>query len=423
MRTDEQAVEGTEVPDPHGEQFADVSPATDQTEDSSRGWALAVGILIGLVLLVGMVTAAYQLGARSADNPTVTAGGSDGEVDLGTLEELLERIRDEAVDAPSDQVLIEGAIDGMLEALGDDYALYYDAEEFAEFNRSLDGSFFGVGLLLEESPEGATVVRALPDTPAEAAGIEVGEIIVSVDGEDVREVPLTTVVDMVTGPEGTPVVLGLEGGSAGPREVELVRAEIAVPTVESQLLDDGSGLVHLLTFSERSAEQVTQEIESLIDQGAEGIILDLRGNPGGLLSEAVEVAGVFVADELIVTVREANGQTRRLTADGQALTDLPLVVLVDEGSASASEIVAAAMQDLGRAEVVGETTFGKGTVQTVRPLSEGGVKFTTAIYLTPSGDSIEGVGVKPDVTVSGEEEQVAAAQEALARTIARTSDR
>lgn len=410
-----------------GEEGAPLEPAfaafpdTPESTGRSRGWAIATATLLALVLVAGLLTAAYRLGARAAGGPG-PAVAADSEVDLGTVEELYERIRNEAVDAPSDEVLIEGAIDGMLDTLDDPYALYYDPAEFADFNRGLDGSFFGVGLLLEEGPEGATIVRALPDTPAEAAGIETGEIIVSVDGEDVAELPLETIVDMVTGPEGTQVVLGLRGGSQGEREVELTRAEIEVPTVESELLEDGAGLVRLLTFSQNSAEQVAAAIEDLLSEGAEGIILDLRGNPGGLLSEAVDVAGVFVSDELIVSVREAAGENRRLRSDGEALTDLPLVVLVDNGSASASEIVAGAMQDLDRAEVVGETTFGKGTVQTVRPLSEGGVKFTTAEYLTPSGDSIEGVGVEPDIPAEGEDAQVVAAREALRRTIASTSD-
>jgi carboxyl-terminal processing protease len=189
--------------------------------------------------------------------------------------------------------------------------------------------------------------------------------------------------------------------------------------VETELLDDGSGIVRLLTFSQNAAEQVLAGVEDLLAEGADGIILDLRGNPGGLLSEAVDVASVFVDGELITSVREPGRDDRELRAASGGLTDLPLVVLVDEFSASASEIVAAAIQDIGRAEVVGETTFGKGTVQTVRPLSEGGgVKFTTAEYLTPSGDSIEGVGVVPDVSAEDEEGQVAAAQAALRRSIA-----
>jgi carboxyl-terminal processing protease len=382
-----------------------------------------------LILLVGVITLSYEWGAATGGGsatarPSATATATTD--DIGVVSELFERIRSEAVDVPEDAVLIEGALEGMLETLEDPYALYYDAADFARFNRGLDGSFFGVGLLLEESSEGdATVVRALPDTPAERAGIEAGEIIVSVDGEDVRDLPLSGIVEIVTGEEGTPVVLGLEGGPEGAREVELIRAEIQAPTVDAELLEDGAGLIQLISFSQNAAEQLEESVEELLAEGAEGIILDLRRNPGGLLDEAVDVASVFVDGELIVSVREADRADRELSARSGGFVDVPLVILVDEFSASASEIVAGAMQDIGRAEVVGETTFGKGTVQTVRPLSAGGgVKFTTAEYLTPSGASIEGVGVVPDTVIDGDEDaQLAAAQEALRRSIAALAGR
>jgi carboxyl-terminal processing protease len=382
-----------------------------------------------LILLVGVITLSYEWGAATGGgsaNARPTASATATTDDIAVVSELFERIRSEAVDVPEDAVLIEGALEGMLETLEDPYALYYDAADFARFNRGLDGSFFGVGLLLEESSEGdATVVRALPDTPAERAGIEAGEIIVSVDGEDVRDLPLSGIVEIVTGEEGTPVVLGLEGGPEGAREVELIRAEIQAPTVDAELLEDGAGLIQLISFSQNAAEQLEESVEELLAEGAEGIILDLRRNPGGLLDEAVDVASVFVDGELIVSVREADRADRELSARSGGFVDVPLVILVDEFSASASEIVAGAMQDIGRAEVVGETTFGKGTVQTVRPLSAGGgVKFTTAEYLTPSGASIEGVGVVPDTVIDGDEDaQLAAAQEALRRSIAALAGR
>jgi carboxyl-terminal processing protease len=378
-----------------------------------------------LVLFCSSLVVAYSLGAASdSPPPTALAPATTRATAPAIVGELLERIRTEAVDAPPEEVLVEAALEGMLETLDDPYALYYDATEFARFNQNLDGSFSGVGLLLEELPDGPTVVRALPDTPAQRAGIETGERIVSVDGEDVRDLPLAAIVDLVTGEEGTDVTLGLEGGPQGPREVELTRETIEAPTVESELLDDGAGIAHLITFSQNAAEELRDTIDGLLASGAEGIILDLRGNPGGLLNEAVDVASIFVDGELVVSVRESSGNERELRAGGDGLTDVPLVVLVDGGSASASEIVAGALQDLDRAEVVGETTFGKGTVQTVRPLSDGGgVKFTTAEYLTPSGDSIEGVGVVPDTVAADADEQVAAAQEALRRSLAQGTGR
>lgn len=377
------------------------------------------------VLVLGLVTASYLLGANTAGDivvePTTTSTADSPPPDLATVGELYERITSGAVDAPDDEVLVRGAIEGMLETLDDPYALYYDAEAFAAFNQTLDGRFSGVGLLLEEDPEeGHTVVRTIPETPAAAAGIEPGERIVSVDGRDVTDLPLSGVVELVIGDAGTDVVLGIEGDD-GVREVRLTRAEFEFPTVTKELLDDDAGLISLASFTEDAAEQVQSGVDDLLADGAKGIILDLRRNPGGLLNEAVDVTGVFVEDEVVVTVRESDGEERPLAADASApYADVPLVVLVDQFSASASEIVAAAMQDTGRAELVGTTTFGKGTVQTVRRLSDGsGVKFTTAEYLTPSGVSIEGTGVVPDTEVQDAEEQLAAAQEVLQRAIAR----
>jgi carboxyl-terminal processing protease len=307
----------------------------------------------------------------------------------------------------------------MLGTLADPYATYYDADAFASFSSELEGRFSGVGLRLEESPEGLQVVTVFEGTPAGSAGIEVGERIVSVDGRDVRGLPIETVVKLVQGLEGSHVTLGLEAGSAGPRSLTLTRARIDVPNIEARLLPDGVGYVQLVQFSDDAAERVREVVRRLLAEGATGVVFDLRRNPGGYLDEAVDVTGVFVEDGPIVSVEERGRPKQTLSAVGTAATDLPLVVLVDQGSASASEIVAGAIQDLDRGTVVGEKTFGKGTVQTVRRLADGsGVKFTTARYFTPSGDSIEGVGVVPDEQVSGDDAQLEAARRALAAMVA-----
>jgi carboxyl-terminal processing protease len=363
------------------------------------------------VLLASSVTAAYREGVSSAraDLPPAFAA----------LGEVYDEVTSDAVEVPPDDVLAAGAIEGLLAALGDPYAAYYDAAEFAAFNDTLDGEFSGVGLVLEEAPEGLTVVQVIEGAPAAQAGVEVGERLVAVDGRDVRDLPTDAIIDLVKGEEGTEVTLGLEGGAAGPRTVTLTRARITVPNLEARRLDDGGGYVRLLQFSEDAGSEVRAAVERLVAEGARGVVLDLRGNPGGLLREAVDVASVFVEDGTIVSVREREGRVRAHPAEGDAL-DVPLVVLVDQGSASASEIVAGAVQDLERGEIVGETTFGKGTVQTVEPIVGGaGVKFTTAQYLTPSGDSIEGVGVVPDRVAAGDADaQLAAAQEALRMLLA-----
>lgn len=369
----------------------------------------AVGALL---LFAATATFSYQLGARSGvpaaepAPPTVEA--------LEPIEELFQDLSSSAVEAPDDAALVEGGIEGMLDTLNDDYARYYDASDFAAFNAQLDGSFSGVGLLLEETPEGPVVVSVLEDTPAEEAGIEEGERIIGVDGEDLRDASIEEVVSRVKGEAGTEVRLELAGGPDGIREVTVTREDIDLPTLEQRVLDDGVGYIRLLQFTNQAGEDVRNAVEDLIAEDVPGLVLDLRGNPGGLLEEAVDVTGIFIEEGPVVSVQERVGERKTLDATGDAYEDLPLVVLVDGGSASASEIVAGAVQDRDRGTIVGERTFGKGTVQTIRTLSDGsGVKFTTARYFTPSGDSIEGVGVAPDRRVAEDDEQLAAAQQAL----------
>jgi carboxyl-terminal processing protease len=381
--------------------------------------AVATAVACVAVLVTAVALVAYQAG--QAGVPVVPGTGSTATAsdDLEVLTELYRQLSEDAVDPPESEELLRGAIDGMLETLDDPYAVYFDADAFRQFNQQLDGRFSGVGLMLEDTPDGPVVVSVLPNTPAEAAGIETGERIVSVDGRDVTDLPLQAIVNLVTGEPGTTVTVGFADGSEGDREIELTRAEIDLPLVDAELLDDGVGHVQLLGFSQGAAERAREAVEDLVAQGAEGVVLDLRRNPGGLLNQAVDVTSLFLDDELVVSVREAGGEERNLHADGGEYEDLPLVVLVDQGTASASEIVAGALQDAGRAEIVGTPTFGKGTVQTVRDLDDGsGVKFTTAEYFTPSGDSIEGTGVRPDREIDEDEDALVAATDLLRELIA-----
>ena len=354
--------------------------------------------LVGVLVLAALVGAG--LFALVSSDRAVGAGGGDTAKDLAPLVELYESLNEQAVDAPNSEALIRGAIDGMLEEVDDPYARYFPAGDFDEFSASLDGTFSGVGLLLEETPQGPVIVSVLEGTPAEKAGIEAGERIVSVDGENVRDEPLENIVAKVKGDPGTSVVLGLDGGDEGARELRVTRAEFEVSTLTNEMLDGDVGYIDLQQFIDGASEQVREATTTLLDEGASGIVLDLRNNPGGLLNEAVGVASVFIEDGEIVSVEERGGRSESFDAVGDAFEDVPLVVLVDEASASASEIVAGAVQDAERGRVVGQPTFGKGTVQTIAQLSDGsGAKFTTARYYTPSGDSIEGVGVVPEVEV------------------------
>ena len=365
-----------------------------------------VAALLGFVLLAGVVTASYRLGAAE--------GGLPSEFDV--LGEIYAQVHAEAVRQPDDARLAEGAARGLLAGLGDPYASYFDADAYGRFSELLEGSFTGVGLLLEEAPGGLLqVVKVIEGGPAEAAQVEVGERIVSVDGQSVANLPADEVVARVRGPEGSVVRVGFEGGSKGPRELQLTRARLELPVIEHELLDDGTGLITLQEFADDTGARVRAAVQDLVGRGAKGIVLDLRGNPGGLLDEAVSVASVFIEDGPIVSVKERDLPLRVSHAEGKAYAGVPLVVLVDKGSASASEIVAEAVRSRGRGRVVGTTTFGKGTVQVVRPLEDGGgVKFTIAEYRGPEGEVIEGKGVQPHVVVEGgAEEQLAAARREL----------
>jgi carboxyl-terminal processing protease len=375
-------------------------------------------VLCGVVLLAAVATASYELGATQG---TAELGGSRGNAgELDFLEEIVDTVGDDAVRAPDEDELVDGAVRGLLEALDDPYARYYDETAFDDLNTILDGGFSGIGVVLEETPAGLVVVSVFEETPAARAGVEQGERIVSVDGTPVEDRPIDVVVEQIKGEEGTDVTLGFEGGSAGPREVTLTRERIELPNVESEMLSDGAGYIKVLQFTSGVGEKVRREVNDLVGKGAEGVVLDLRNNPGGLLNEAVNVASVFIEKGTIVEVKEREQPRRTYRAKGDAIEGLALVVLVNKGSASASEIVAGAVQDAERGLLIGQPTFGKGTVQTIHRLDAGGgVKYTTAEYFTPSGDSIEGVGVKPDRRVAGADDQLAAAVDELAGAIAR----
>ena len=374
--------------------------------------ARITAVLCGLVLLASVGAVGYQYGVEAgpqAAQPTATSGES-----LEFLEQIIDELQQDAVRAPKDEALIDGAVKGLLGALDDPYARYYDEEAFTELNTMLDGGFSGIGVVLEEKPRGLIVVTVFPNTPASEVGMEEGERIISVDGKPVGARPIDSVVEMIKGDEGTDVTLGLVGGSKGRREVTMTRKRIELPNVEANMLADGGGYVRMRQFTTDIGQTIRTEVAKLLDQGAEGIVLDLRGNPGGLLNEAVNVASVFLEDGEVVSVKERGEEPRTYQAKGDAFESVPLVVLVNKGSASASEIVAGAFQDAGRATLVGQQTFGKGTVQTIHRLEAGGgVKYTTAEYFTPSGDSIEDVGVSPDERVAGTDKQLDVAREEL----------
>ncbi len=360
--------------------------------------SLIIAMTAGVAAL-GIFSVGFSLGQRSSTTRAITAEAVEGS-DL--IQEAYDRILLEAVEAPDETILARGAVKGMIEALQkteDPYAFFYSPRGYRSFQELTTGRFSGIGVWLKLKKKELQIVSVLPDTPAVEAGLERGDVITAIDGQVVSEISTDDAVALIKGPAGSTVKLDIERAGE-PVNFEIERAEIDLPNLQARLTPDGLGYVRLFGFARNAGKQVRQEVRKLTDRGAEGIILDLRDNGGGLFSEAIEVASVFIEDGEVVTYRAANEEDVVYDATGDAYEELPLVVLVNEGTASASEIVAGALQDRDRAVLIGITTYGKGSVQEVVPLSDSSaVKFTTAAYLTPSGRNISGEGIAPDFRV------------------------
>jgi carboxyl-terminal processing protease len=369
------------------------------------------------VALAAVLTAVvgFFAGYTVADSPE--GGGREASTDdrLDVIREAYKKIQSSAVRPPQDRDLARGAIRGMVDVLNesdDPYALFYTPRNYRSFQELTSGRFSGIGVWLKNRAGRLEVVSVLPSTPARAAGLDRGDIIRRIDGEPVGDLTTDEAVARIKGPEGTEVSLQVDRGG---RSLELLipRRSIDLPNVIARLTEAGDlGYVRLFGFARGAGRQVRSEVRQLKQQGAEGIVLDLRDNGGGLFSEAIDVASVFIEDGKIVSYKERSNPGVAYDAEGNAFEDLPLVVLVNEGTASASEIVAGALQDRKRAVVIGASTYGKGSVQEVVPLRDASaLKLTTAAYLTPTGRNIDGQGIDPDVVV--EESPVVQRQRAV----------
>jgi len=322
------------------------------------------------------------------------------------LAEVLERVRQEYVEAVDDRTLIESAVRGMVTDL-DSHSQFLDSAEYEEIRISTTGNYSGVGLEVNLEGGIVRVVAPIEGTPADRAGLRTGDIIVSIDGEQVSDRNVTDTVTRMRGKPGTKVRLAVKReGEAEPLEFGLVRSHVRVRSARAELLEPGFGYVRISHFSETTYKELRKAIGELRDISPEpltGLILDLRNNPGGVLDAAVDISDGFLDSGTIVTAsgRGRDANFAREAREGDLLDGGRLVVMVNQGSASASEIVAGALQDHGRATIVGRQTFGKGSVQTVMPLSNGrAIKLTTSRYFTPSGLSITGQGITPDIRLA-----------------------
>ena len=303
-----------------------------------------------------------------------------------------------------DEKLLEGAMKGMADAIGDPYTVYMNQDEFITFIESSQGSFYGIGAQLGIRDNNVTVIAPVEGSPAEKAGLKAGDIILKVDDYEVNELNTEAVVSRVRGEEGVPVTLTIKReGVENPLEIEIVRAEIKTESVKGEILEDGIGYIQLTTFSdEEVSDKFVEKLNELKQQGMKKLILDLRGNPGGYLNECVEIASNFIPEGEVITytIDKYDKKVISNSLGGDAI-GMPLVVLVDGGSASASEVVTGALRDYEVATIVGTRTFGKGIVQQLRvlPNDMGGLKVTTSKYYTPNGENIHGTGIEPNIVV------------------------
>jgi carboxyl-terminal processing protease len=356
-------------------------------------------VLLGALLGATAMTAVYSAGIPAQ------AAGSSTYKELSIFGEVFERIRAQYVTPPDEQKLVEAAINGMLSSL-DPHSSYMNAKDAEDMRTQTRGEFGGLGIEVTMENDMVKVVTPIDDTPASKAGILSGDFISKIDGTDVTGMKLEDAVDKMRGEVGAPITLTIiRKGADKPFDVTLKRDIIAVQAVKTRIEGD-VGYLRIISFTEKTYDDLKKGIAKIQaevpNDKLKGYVLDLRLNPGGLLDQAINVSDAFVNKGEIVSTRgRIESETRRFSAtEGDLSNGKPLIVLINGGSASASEIVSGALQDLKRATILGTQSFGKGSVQTIIPLADNGaLRLTTALYYTPSGKSIQGIGITPDIKV------------------------
>lgn len=301
------------------------------------------------------------------------------------------------------ETLMAGAVKGMVNSLGDPHSIYMDAKMYKEFMIETEGSFGGVGIVIGMKDKMLTVVSPIEGTPSEKAGIKSGDQIAKIDGKDSKDMALDEAVSKIRGPEGSTVTLSIRRGNEPLKDYALTRSSIQIKTVSGKMLSDEIGYIRISMFNENTGSDLVRKYQELEKEGMKAVVLDLRDNPGGLLQESVKVANLFVPKGPVVSVVTRDGQ-REVHSSSLEKVKYPAAVLVNGGSASASEIVSGAIQDTGSGTLIGTKTYGKGSVQTILRLDGGGIKLTIAKYLTPNDRSINGIGLEPDIKVEMEKD-------------------
>jgi len=368
-------------------------------------------ILIVFLVFTGLAAAFYGgmwVGSSFDSSEEQTSYLTSADPELANLFspffEVWDIIHEQYIDQPLDDVtLMQSAIGGLMDGLGDVHSSYMDPETYQQVNAPLQGSYTGIGAWVDTSGESLTIIAPMPGSPAEAAGVQSGDTVIAIDGKDMTGIDPGVVLQSILGPADTEVVLTIvREGLEEPLEISIIRAEIEIPVIEYEMLENNIAYIYLLQFSMDSGTEVRNALNELLAQNPVGIILDLRDNTGGFLDAAFDVTSAFIEDGPIMIEEMGDGATQTYAAYGNAIdADIPVVVLVNGGSASASEITAGAIQDRGRGTLVGTTTYGKGSVQNWIELDgdNGAIRVTIARWLTPDSRQINEVGLTPDVVV------------------------
>lgn len=391
-------------------------PPEPPKKQGNRGGVFLLGMVVGIVVMTLIGCAAYvgtrfyrlthedELTAVNLDG--ISDADGEGLVNAGSVEKLetIEGIIDKYYYLDEDideEAMTEGMYAGIVDALGDPYSTYYTAEEWQSIMEETEGVYYGIGayISIDSVTNCAMISGVIEDAPAQEAGLRENDIIYQVEGESTQGLELSEVVSRIKGEEGTKVHLTIyREGAENYLEIDVERRKIETPTVNYEMYDNGVGYIQITEFDDVTLDQFTEALAVVKGSGAKGLILDLRSNPGGSLSVVTDIAREILPKGLIVYTEDKYGKREEYTCDGKKELDIPLVVLINGNSASASEILAGAIKDYGKGTLIGTTTFGKGIVQRILPLTDGtALKLTISSYFTPNGNNIHGIGIEPDI--------------------------
>ena len=379
----------------------------------NKNKALLIVLLVLSLLFafsVGVITGNFvDLPLQSSAVKTQSLGINEDQ--RRSLNQVWEVIHNQYLNQPiDDEILLHGAIRGMMESLDDPYSAYMSPEEFRSQNAPLKGEYTGIGAWVDTLGDYLIIMSPMPDSPAEMAGLKPGDKVVAINGEDMTNLKPVQVLERIFGPAGTKIMISIQReGVDEILQFEMERAVIPIPSIDSEMLEGKIGYIRLFTFGDNSTKEFTNALNAFLDQEAEGIIVDLRNNTGGYVDTAIEITSLFIPNGAVMIEEWGDGSQKEYQATGNPVnTEIPLVILVNEGTASASEITAGALQDLERATLVGTQTFGKGYIQNWVPLRDknGALRITIARWLTPKGRQIQELGLTPDYQVQITEEDI-----------------